>query len=147
MLKLTYFSIPYALSPLVCHIYVSELDQQWLRLWLVACSAPSHYLNQCCLVVNWIARNKFQWNVNRNYYIFIQENGLENKSAKFRIFCLGLSVFIGDWLSIKQLLIWFMFPVCVNFRYLRMLWYTAVITSFQIGHIETGPVPQFWEQI
>ena len=35
---------------------------------------PSHYLNQCCTIVRWIPRNKFQWNFNRNLYIFTHEN-------------------------------------------------------------------------
>ena len=39
---------------------------------------PSHYLNQCWDIVNWIFRNKLQWNINRNQYIFIQENASEN---------------------------------------------------------------------
>ena len=30
----------------------SELGQHWFRQWLVTCSIPSHYLNQCWLVVN-----------------------------------------------------------------------------------------------
>ena len=34
--------------PLVTHIYVGELGQHWFRQQMVACSAPSHYLNQCC---------------------------------------------------------------------------------------------------
>ena len=41
-------------------------------------SAPSHYLNQCWNIVNWNSRNKLQWYVNRNSYIFIQENPFEN---------------------------------------------------------------------
>ena len=40
--------------------------------------SPSHYLNQCWNIVNWTPRNKLQWNVNRNSYIFIQENPFEN---------------------------------------------------------------------
>ena len=39
---------------------------------------PSHYLNQCCNIVNRILRNKLQWNFNRNSNVFIQENALEN---------------------------------------------------------------------
>ena len=35
---------------------------------------PSHYVNQCRIIVNWILRNKFQWNLNRNSYIVIHEN-------------------------------------------------------------------------
>ena len=52
---------------------------QWFRRWLVAWSAPSHYLNQCWNIVNW---NKLQWNHNRNSYIFIQENAFENVVRK-----------------------------------------------------------------
>ena len=33
-----------SVMPQVC---VNELDQHWFREWLVAYSAPSHYLNQC----------------------------------------------------------------------------------------------------
>ena len=39
---------------------------------------PSHYLNQCWNIVNWTLENKHQWNLNRNSYIFIQENAFEN---------------------------------------------------------------------
>ena len=60
------------------HIRVSELGQHWFWQWLVACSAPSHYLNQFWLIVNWIPGNKFQLNLYRNFIIFIQENAFEN---------------------------------------------------------------------
>ena len=43
-----------------------------------ACSAPSHYLNQCWFIVNWTLRNRPQWNFNRNSNIFIEENAFEN---------------------------------------------------------------------
>ena len=29
-------------------------------------SAPSHYMNQCWLIVNWTPVNKLQWNLNHN---------------------------------------------------------------------------------
>ena len=60
------------------HICVGNLGRHWFKQWLVAWSAPSHYLNQCWNIVNWTSRNKLQWNSNRNSYIFIQENALEN---------------------------------------------------------------------
>ena len=47
-----------------------QTNQHW--------TAPSHYLNQCWNIVNWTLRNKLQWNFNRNEYIFIRENPLEN---------------------------------------------------------------------
>ena len=41
---------------------------------LVACSAPSHYLNQCWLIVNWNSGNKFQWQLyQKNVGFFIQK--------------------------------------------------------------------------
>ena len=56
------------------HICVSESNQHWFRQWLVAYSAPSHYLNQCWIVVNWSPRNKLQWNFNLNSKLFIHKN-------------------------------------------------------------------------
>ena len=44
----------------------------------VACSTPSHYLNQCCRTNNWIFRNDLQWNLNQNAMIFTQENAFGN---------------------------------------------------------------------
>ena len=40
--------------------------------------APSQFLNQCWNIVNWTLRNKPQWNLNWNSYIFIEENVFEN---------------------------------------------------------------------
>ena len=39
---------------------------------------PSHCLNQIWNIVNLTIRNKLQWNVNQNSYIFIQKNVFEN---------------------------------------------------------------------
>ena len=55
-----------------------QTNHHWFREWLVAWTAPSHYLNQCLNIVNSTLRNKLQWNFNRNSNIFIQENVLEN---------------------------------------------------------------------
>ena len=53
-------------------------DHHWFRKWLVAWPAPSHYLNQCWVIVNWTFRNKLQWNLNGNSNILIQENAFES---------------------------------------------------------------------
>ena len=53
-------------------------NHHWFRYWLVAWTAPSHYLKQWWIIVNWTLRNKLQWNFNRNSNIFIQENALEH---------------------------------------------------------------------
>ena len=55
-----------------------QTNHHWFRLWLVAWSASSHYLNQCWNVVNWTLRNNLQWNFNRNSNIFFQENAFQN---------------------------------------------------------------------
>ena len=47
--------------PLVPHLWLSESGQHWLKKWFVAYSAPTHYLNQCWVVVNGTLRNKLQW--------------------------------------------------------------------------------------
>ena len=51
---------------MMTHLYISKLVQYWFKYWLVACSATSHYLNQCWLIVEWTTGNKFQWNYNEN---------------------------------------------------------------------------------
>ena len=43
------------------HIGVGESDQYWFRQWLVSHMAPSHYLNQCWVILNWTLINKHQW--------------------------------------------------------------------------------------
>ena len=77
------------LVSLLTHIWVKTLrpndiymcqqtNHRWFRQWLVAWPAPSHYINHCWNIVNWVLRNKLQWNLNRNSYIFIHENAFEN---------------------------------------------------------------------
>ena len=60
------------------YICISELGHQWFRYWLVACSAPSHYLNQCWFIVNWTLAKISQGNLNWNTITFVQENAFEN---------------------------------------------------------------------
>ena len=64
--------------PLVPHICFSESGQHWFRWWLVVYSVPSHYLNQCWVIVNCTIGNKIQWNFNQNTKLFIHENASEN---------------------------------------------------------------------
>ena len=63
--------------------------RQWTgsALVQVACSASSHYLNQCWLIVNWTSQNKFHWSSNHNSIIFIQEMHLKFSSVKMAAIC------------------------------------------------------------
>ena len=77
--------------PVVTHICVNESGQHWLRQWCVAYAVPSHYLNQCWVIVNWTLRNKLQWNFDQNTFMKMY---LKILSAKRHPFCPG-----GDQLS------------------------------------------------
>ena len=78
---------------LVPHICVIESGQHWSWWWHVAFSVPSHYLNQCLVIVHWTLRNKLQWNFNQNTKIFILENTSKNSiSETAAIFSWGISV-------------------------------------------------------
>ena len=48
---------------------------------------PSHYLNQCRVIVNWTLRHNLQWNSNQNTRLFIHENVCEISPAKWWPFC------------------------------------------------------------
>ena len=50
----------------------------WFRWWLVTYKGPSHYLNQCCIIVNLTLGNNYQWNFDQNATIFIQESGFQS---------------------------------------------------------------------
>ena len=106
-----------------------ETKQHWFKQWIVGWAVPSHYMNQWWKSVRWALRNKLQWNLNRNSYIFIQENKFENVvRKKWRPFCLGFNVIIlvnaitdhcpwhhsganTEWTSFKS------FPMHRNFDY------------------------------
>ena len=53
--------------------------------------APSRNLNQCWNTVNSNLRNKLQWNLERNSYIFIHENVFENVVCEMAAICLRLN--------------------------------------------------------
>ena len=60
----------FLISPLMPHICVNELGQNWF--------ATNHFLNQRWLIVNWTIMNKFKWNLYRNSNTHFQETALEN---------------------------------------------------------------------
>ena len=63
----------------VTHICVSKLDTSDSNNGL---SPGRNYLHKCWNNINWTHRNKIQRNVDRNSYIFIQENACENIACK-----------------------------------------------------------------
>ena len=73
--------------PQVLHICVSESGQHWSRWWFVAYSAPSLYLNQYRVIVNWTLRNNLQRNFNQNTKLSFTKMHLKISSAKLQPFC------------------------------------------------------------
>ena len=59
----------------VPHICVSKVTLVQTMTWR---REPSHCLNQCCNIVDWILRNKLLWNLNQNSNTFILENEFQN---------------------------------------------------------------------
>ena len=60
------------------HICVTNLGHTWLKKWLVAYSAPSHYPNRCCII--------------KIHTFSFKKMHLKTSSAKQQPFCLGLNV-------------------------------------------------------
>ena len=73
------FSLGYVLTHRyrVTHICVNKLTTIGSDNGLSPGPAPSRYLNQCKNNIDWTLAIKLQC-VNRNFYIFIQENAFEN---------------------------------------------------------------------
>ena len=65
------------------HIPDPLLSEFTNKRWRIECSAPSHYLNQCRLTIDWNPRNKIQWYSNQNEAVFIREkNSCKNVANK-----------------------------------------------------------------
>ena len=67
---------------LTMYIYVGDPGHHWVRLWLVACPAPSHYLTQCWIIVSWTFGNKPQWPSDQNTSIFLSRKHIQNAVCK-----------------------------------------------------------------
>ena len=52
-------------------------------------SAPSHYLNQGWLIVNWTFKNKLQWNSNGNTFLFTKKHVKTSLAKMSAIFSRG----------------------------------------------------------
>ena len=77
---------------------VKYIDHLWSRQWLVAYSAPSHYLIQCWHIFNWIHSNTIYPFFLRSD-IFVQEMYLKLPLAKCRPFHPGTNVWIPPGIS------------------------------------------------
>ena len=59
--------------------------------------APSHYLTQCWIIINWILKNKFHWHLNQNIALCIHQNASDN------IVCeMAATLSRGRWVNVEQ---------------------------------------------
>ena len=71
------------------HIRVSESGEHWFKLWLVASSAPCHYLNNARLLsIGPLGRNFYEILIKIQKFSFTK-NHMNISSAKWRPFCPG----------------------------------------------------------
>ena len=118
----------------VTHICISNLDHHCFRQWLVAWPAPSHYLNQCWNTVNWTPRNKLQWNIHLDSYIFIQENLFENIICEKASFCLSINVLVHNNSTYSSLI---SVHTCKNAEFIKFS-PGSTETRSMTGHIKCG---------
>ena len=62
----------------VMHICISKVTIIGWDNGLALTKWQSHYLNQCWNIAHWNIRNKLQWKLKLNSYMFIQENAFQN---------------------------------------------------------------------
>ena len=90
---------------------------------------PSHDLNQCWNIVNWTFRNKLQWTLNWNLYIFIKKNALENVTCKMAaILCRPQCVKAQAWRN----------NYINNFMLIQWLIHAMNIILLRIRHFQMG---------
>ena len=62
----------------VTHICVGKLCHRWFKIMACRFLVPSYYPKQFWPMISLTIRNKFHWNLNRNWTICIQEHVIEN---------------------------------------------------------------------
>ena len=70
-----------------------QTNHHWFRWWLATWPAPSHYLNQCWIIVNWTLGHKLQWkSQSKLTHFHSRKSILKMTSRKWWPFWLGLKV-------------------------------------------------------
>ena len=71
-----------------------QSSHRWFRWWLVACSAPGHYLNRCWnILIGHLGTNLSEIRIAIQTFSLTKIH-LKMSSAKWLLFCLGLNVLI-----------------------------------------------------
>ena len=74
-----------------------EICHDWLKLWLITCMLPSHYLDKYWLTTYWQLKpqTRLLWNLLQIMKFSIKSMTLKISSAKWQPYVSGLSVLMG----------------------------------------------------
>ena len=93
---------------------------------------PSHYLNQCWVIVSWTLRNKLQWNINRIQNFSFTKIHRKILSAKWQPFCPG-----GD-----ELISHHARALLFTYKHVHFIWfYQSCYDSDCLKYIKLGKYP------
>ena len=128
------------------HICVSELRRH---------SAPSHYLNQWWVIVNWTFRNRLQWNFNQIQNFSFVKMHLEISSVKWWPFCPGWGWGSGVGVGWGRCWAKRISSSPVNDRSKHITYCVCIMLKFECGNIvhiadihytaDSGFAPSQWE--
>ena len=100
--------------------------------------------DQCWNIVNWNLRNKLQWNLKRNSYIFIHKNAFENVVCEMAAICSRpqcvKECFIScKFINMEKIYIYWilLYPRPTKLVYLINLVHPSVRLSFLLGSLLT----------
>ena len=77
VIVLVKLSIPLNKIPLGAAYMLQWIESALAQIMACCYSAPSQYVNQWWVIVNWTIRKKLQWNFNQNRKLFIHEKWVE----------------------------------------------------------------------
>ena len=71
----------------VRHICITKLGYHYIGSWLIAYLAPSHYLNQWCVIISWIPENRLQRFSIQKWSIFVIDSAFQKVVCKTVAIC------------------------------------------------------------
>ena len=117
------------------HIYINELGHHWSGLWLVACSAPSHYLNQCWLLSIGLLGTYFS-------EIWIRILSFSIKKIEWKCCMPQWQPFYPGGDELTNMVIQILYPYCRSYRrhqtecvFMRCYWVFSPAANWQVVNI------------
>ena len=78
------------------HKYPCKLGHHWFRSWLVTCSAPSHYLNQC--LISYTPRNEVRGGILDSACLSVRLSVCLSVCLSVNLSCPPCSIYSSGWI-------------------------------------------------